>query len=222
MPLQNKRGAEEILCILQDNFAIPLWAQSNRDPFRTLILTVLSQATADRNSSRAFRNLCRKFPITPEALSKAEIAEVEDTIKVGGLHRRKAKVIKTVSQMILDQHEGSLDFVYSLPFEEARKALLALSGVGHKTADIVLLFCANKPTIPVDTHVKRVSKRLGFAPAKADYEEIRVALENLYSPEDYYDVHLLLIYCGRKYCKAKKPLCKICPVSVLCPSGQTE
>jgi endonuclease-3 len=220
--MQDKKRAEEILRILRNNFNIPSWARSNRAPFRTLILTVLSQATADRNSAQAFRNLSKKYPITPEVLSKAEIAEIEDAIKVGGLYRNKARVIKTVSQMVLEQHEGSLDFVYSLPFEDARKALLALPGVGPKTADIVLLFCANKPTIPVDTHVNRVSKRLGFASAKADYEGVRSALEGLYSPEDYRDVHLLLISHGRKYCKARKPLCKICPVNALCPSRRLQ
>lgn len=220
--MQDKRRAEEILRILRNNFNIPSWARSNRDPFRTLILTVLSQATADRNSAQAFRNLSKKYPITPEALSKAEITDIEDAIKVGGLYRKKARVIKTVAKMILEQHEGSLDFVYSLPFADARKALLALPGVGPKTADIVLLFCANKPTIPVDTHVNRVSKRLGFAPAKADYEGVRSALESLYAPEDYRDVHLLLISHGRKYCKARKPLCKICPVSASCPSRRLQ
>ena len=213
-----KRRAEKILRILRNNFDIPSLAKSNRYPFRTLILTVLSQATADRNSARAFRNLSKKLSITPETLSKAEIADVEDTIKVGGLYRNKARVIKAISHMILEKHKGSLDFVYSLPFEDARKALLELPGVGPKTADVVLLFCAKKPTIPVDTHVNRVSKRLELVPAKVDYEVVRTALESHYSPEDYRDVHLLLISLGRKYCRARKPLCKICPVNALCPS----
>jgi endonuclease-3 len=217
-----KRRAEEILRIFRDNFNIPSWAKSNRDPFRTLILTVLSQATADRNSARAFRNLSKKLSITPETLSKAEIADVEDTIKVGGLYRNKARVIKAISRMILEKHKGSLDFIYSLPFENARKALLELPGVGPKTADIVLLFCANKPTIPVDTHVNRVSRRLELVPAKVDYEGMRAALESHYSPEDYRDVHLLLISLGRKYCRARKPLCKICPVNALCPSRRID
>jgi endonuclease-3 len=218
--LQKKR-AEEILHILRDNFSLPSWANSNRDPFRTLILTVLSQATADRNSAQAFRNLQKRFTITPESLSKAEIGDIENAIKVGGLYRNKAKVIKAVSRIILNHHEGSLDFIYSLPFEDAREALLTLPGVGPKTADIVLLFCAKKPAIPVDTHVNRVSKRLGLAPEKAGYEGVRGALESLYSPEDYLDVHLMLISHGRKFCKARKPLCKDCPVNSLCPSRRT-
>jgi len=217
-----KRRAEEILNKLRDNFSVPEWASGNRDPYRTLILTVLSQATADTNSARAFRNLQKRFPVTPDALSKAETEDLENTIRVGGLYRNKARVIKAVSSMILEQHNGSLDFIYSLPFEEARKTLLELPGVGPKTADIVLLFCANKPTIPVDTHVNRVSKRLGLARLKADYEGVRKGLESLYSPEDSLTVHLMFISHGRKFCKARKPLCKVCPVNALCPSRQTE
>jgi endonuclease-3 len=215
-----KGRTEKILSILRDNFSIPQWASSNRDPYRTLILTVLSQATADRNSSRAFINLSERFSITPDALSKADVEDIEDAIRVGGLYRNKARVIKAVSRMILKQHNGSLDFIYSLPFEEARKTLLDLPGVGPKTADIILLFCADKPTIPVDTHVNRVSKRLGLVPAKADYEGVRKGLESLYSPEDSLTVHLMFISHGRKFCKARKPLCKVCPVNTLCPSRQ--
>ncbi len=213
-----KSRAEKILGILRDNFDISSRTKLNRNPFRTLILTILSQATADSNSAQAFRNLQRRFSITPEALSQAEIADVENAIKVGGLYRNKARVIKAISRIILENNEGSLDFIYSLPFENARKALLALPGVGPKTADIVLLFCAKKSTIPVDTHVNRVSKRLGLVPEKADYEGIRATLESHYSLEDYLDVHLLLISHGRQYCKAIKPLCKLCPVKALCPS----
>jgi endonuclease-3 len=220
--LLKKRRAEEILNILRDNFSVPEWASGNRDPYRTLILTVLSQATADRNSDRAFRNLQKRFPVTPDAISKADVKDIEDAIRVGGLYRNKARVIKAVSRMILEQHNGSLDFIYSFPLEEARKTILELPGVGPKTADVVLLFCANKPTIPVDTHVNRVSKRLGLAPEKADYEGVRKGLENLYSPEDSLIVHLMFISHGRKFCKARKPLCKVCPVNALCPSRRTE
>jgi len=217
-----KNRAKEILHILQDNFPIPRWASSTRDPFQTLIITVLSQATADKNTARAFENLSGRFSITPEALDKASVGEIEKAIRVGGLYRNKSKLIKAISRVILEQFNGSLDFIHSLPLDEARKILLSIPGVGPKTADVVLLFCAGKPTIPIDTHVNRVSKRLGLVPPKADYEEARQALEALYSPDDYLPVHLLLISLGRKYCKARKPLCKPCPVNMLCPSKRIE
>ncbi len=214
--------AKEILYILQGNFSIPPRAFSTRDPFKTLIITVLSQATADKNTARAFENLSRRFLITPEVLAKASVEEIENAIRVGGLYRNKSRVIKAISRVVLEQSNGSLDFVYSLPLEEARRILLNISGVGPKTADVVLLFCAGKPTIPIDTHVNRVSRRLGLAPPKADYEGVQQALETLYSPEDYLPVHLLLISLGRKYCKARKPLCKPCPVNTLCPSKRLD
>jgi len=214
--------SKKILHILKDNFSIPRWASSTKDPFQTLIITVLSQATADKNTVRAFENLSEKFSITPEALAKASMKEIEKAIRVGGLYRNKSRVIKAISRVILEKFNGSLDFIHSLPLEEARKILLSIPGIGPKTADVVLLFCAGKATIPIDTHVNRVSKRLELAPPKANYEGVRQTLEALYSPDDYLPVHLLLISLGRKYCKARKPLCKPCPVNMLCPSKRIE
>jgi endonuclease-3 len=220
--LATKDKAKEILNILHGNFSVPPWTSSTRTPFQTLIITVLSQATADKNTARAFENLSRKFSITPEALANAGVEEIENAIRVGGLYRNKSRVIKAISREVLEKFNGSLDFIHSLPLEEARKILLNIPGVGPKTADVVLLFCAGKPTIPVDTHVNRVSKRLGLVSPKDDYEGVRRTLEALYSPEDYLPVHLLLIALGRKYCKARKPLCEPCPVNALCPSRGVE
>jgi len=214
--------ANKILHILQDNFSIPKWADSPTTPFQTLIRTVLSQATASRNTARAFENLSRRVSIIPQALATADVKEIEEAIRVAGLYRNKSKVIKAISQVILEQFNGSMDFIYTSPLEEARKTLLTIPGVGPKTADVTLLFCAKKPTIPIDTHVNRVSKRLGLVLPKADYEETRKSLQSLYQPEDYLAVHLLLISLGRKHCKARKPLCEMCPVNALCPSKNIE
>lgn len=214
--------ATQILHVLRSNFSIPRWADAPKDPFQVLITTVLSQATADRNTERAFRKLSRRFPITPKDLAGARVEEIEEAIRVAGLYRNKSKVIKELSRLILEKFGGSLDFIHSLPLEEARKTLIRLPGVGPKTADVVLIFCAGKPTLPIDTHVNRVSKRLELAPPKADYEGVREALQSLYSPKDYLPVHLLLISLGRRYCKARNPFCKSCPVNMLCPSRQVE
>ncbi len=217
-----ERRATQILRILRSNFSIPRWADAPKDPFQILIITVLSQATADRNTERAFRNLSKKFPITPKDLAEAKVEEIEEAIRIAGLYRNKSKIIKELSRVILEEFGGSLDFIYSLPLEEARKTLMRLPGVGPKTADVVLVFCAGKPTLPVDTHVNRVSKRLGLALPNADYEDVRETLQSLFSPEDYLPVHLLLISLGRRYCKARNPLCKPCPVKSLCPSRQED
>jgi endonuclease-3 len=91
-------------------------------------------------------------------------------------------------------------------------------GVGPKTADVVLLFCAKQNTIPVDTHVDRVSKQLGLVPSEGNYEAVRKTLQSIYDPQDYLQVHVLWILHGRKYCKARLPLCKECPINIFCPS----
>ena len=225
MPANNTKKvnrANKILYILQNNFSLPSWIDLQRTPFQVLIRTVLSQATASRNTAKAFENLSRKFSIDPQALATADTRDIEEAIRVAGLYRNKSKMIKRISEVILEQFGGSLDFIHTSPLEEARKTLLTIPGIGPKTADVTLLFCAKKPTIPIDTHVNRVSKRLGLVPLEADYEETRKSLQSIYQPEDYLAVHLLLISLGRKYCKAKKPLCNQCPVSELCPSKHVE
>lgn len=213
----NEKRAEEILQILRKNFTLPKWVSADHNPFETLIITIISQNTSDRNTEKAFEKLSKNFPITPEALANAKTSEIEECLKVAGLYRNKAKIIRKVSKIILEKFSGNLETVLTLPFEKARETLMTLPGVGPKTADVLLLFSANKPTIPVDTHVNRVSKRLGLVPIDGDYERIRKSLQKLYKPQDYLEVHILLILLGRKYCKAIKPLCKPCPLRTLCP-----
>jgi len=213
-----KNHAQTILQILRKTFTMPKWVTSNRDPFETLIVTIISQNTAGRNTAKAFENLSKRFKITPEVLANAKTSQVEECLKVAGLYRNKAKTIKQVSKTILEKFHGNLNSVLSLSFDEARKTLLQLPGVGPKTADVVLLFCSEKPTIPVDTHVNRVAKRLGLAPSNGDYENVRKYLQSIYNPKDYLAVHVLLILLGRKYCRARNPLCMECPLNKLCPS----
>lgn len=215
--MEEKR-ADAVLRTLQQTFTMPMWTGTHRNPFETLIVTIISQNTADRNTARAFEQLSKRFEIKPEALAKAENSHIEEALRVAGLYRNKAKAIKTVSMIITEKFHGSMQTILSQPLDKARKMLMALPGVGPKTADVILLFSARQPTIPVDTHVNRVAKRLGFAPAKGDYETVRMSLQSLYNPRDYLAVHVLLIAHGRRYCKAKRPLCKQCPVSMHCPS----
>lgn len=210
--------AEKILQVLRKTFTLPKRVISNRDSFETLIVTIISQNTANRNTAKAFGKLSKRFKIAPEVLANAEINLIEECLKVAGLYRNKAKTIKQISKIIFEKFRGDLKPILSLPLGEARKTLLQLPGVGPKTADVVLLFCAQKSTIPVDTHVNRVSKRLDLAPMEGDYETVRESLQALYNPKDYLMLHILLILLGRNYCKAKNPLCRQCPVNTLCPS----
>jgi endonuclease-3 len=210
--------AKTVLQTLKKSLSTPKLVKPKNNPFVTLIVTIISQNTADTNTERAFENLSKQFEITPQKLSSAETSRIESCLHVGGLYKNKAKTIKNVSKIILKKFGGSLDPILSLPLDEARKMLMELPGIGPKTADVVLLFSANQPTIPVDTHVNLVAKRLGFAPTNGDYEEVRLSLQKLFDQKDYLDVHLLLIELGRKYCKARRPHCVECPVNICCPS----
>lgn len=211
-------SAATVLQVLRQALAMPTWAKSKRDPFETLIVTIISQNTADRNTTRAFENLSKQFEITPETLANAETSQIEKCLHTAGLYKSKAKTIKHVSKAIVEDFHGTLAPILALPLEEARNMLTQFPGIGPKTADVVLLFSAKKPTIPVDTHVNRVAKRLGFAPANGNYETVRKNLQLLYSSSDYLSVHVLLIAHGKKYCNARHPLCTQCPVNIHCPS----
>jgi len=210
--------AAKVLKILQQATAMPKWIKHKNDPFETLVVTIISQNTTDRNTSKAFENFSKQFEITPEALAKTELSQIEEAIRPAGLYKSKAKTIKHAATVILEKYHGTLQPILSLPLEEARKALMQFPGVGPKTADVVLLFSANQPTIPVDTHVNRVSKRLGFAPADGNYESVRSSLQSLFNPHDYLSVHVLLITHGRKTCKARHPNCIDCPLNKYCPT----
>jgi endonuclease-3 len=211
-------SSQRVLNLLRKTYALPKLTAKRKDPFETLIVTIISQNTTDKNTARAFKNLSSKFKIEPETLANADVRKVEECLRTGGLFRQKARAVKEVSRTLIRKWEGSMASILSLPIEDARKELMQLPSVGPKTTDVVLLFSARKPVIPVDTHVNRVSKRLGFAPEKGDYETVRKKLQTLFKPEDCAAVHILLILHGRKYCKARTPLCTSCPVNAYCPS----
>lgn len=213
--------ARTILEILKRTFPIPDISNICDDPFKVLVRTIISQSTAEVNTRRAFERLLAKVkPFTPARLAETSVEDIEDALKVAGLYRNKAAMIKRVASIILNEFEGRLDFIYSMPLKEAREILLRLPGVGPKTADILLLFCARRPVLPIDTHVNRVSKRLGLVPINEKrYDSIRLRLESLYNPEDYFAVHMLFIALGRTFCKALRPVCSECPLREVCPSA---
>jgi len=219
MQVTEIRRATTVLQTLKQTLDLPSWIKSRREPFETLVVTVISQNTSDRNTERAFETLSKRFEITPGALANASQDQIEAAIRVAGLYRSKAKTIKHAAITIIERWHGSLQPILQLPLEEARKVLMQFPGVGPKTTDVVLLFSAKQPTIPVDTHVNRVAKRLGFAPENGDYEAVRCNLQKLFDPADFLAVHLLFIAQGRKSCRALRPLCKHCPVRAFCPSN---
>lgn len=207
---------ERALKIDPNEFAALKLSLRSRDPFKMLIMTILTQNTSDRNAIEAYNRLSSKFNIEPQVLASAPLSEIENAIRIAGLYRRRAQVIKAVSKAILERFNGDIRAVFNCSLDEARNALMSLPGVGRKTADVLLLFIAGKPTFPVDTHITRVCKRLGLVPLNANYEVIRRTLMEIFPPEKYLDAHLLLIAFGRKYCRARSPLCNVCPLKGYC------
>jgi endonuclease-3 len=201
--------------VLLQAFGEPLW-RNPLPPVDELVSTILSQNTNDINRDRAFEALKRKYPGW-ESVRDANSAEVIATIRVAGLANQKGPRIQQVLRAITAER-GSLDlsFLASLPLEEARSWLMKFNGVGPKTAAIVLCFSLNRPAFPVDTHIYRVTGRIGLRPEKMTVEQAHPYLESLFPPETYYAAHLNIIRLGREICAARKPNCPVCPVRALC------
>jgi endonuclease-3 len=204
------------LPIRDEDFASRLIARETRDPFRILVVTILSQSCTDIAALQAYRNLDNQIGVTIPELSRARAPAISRAIRMAGLHRQKSKAFRRLAQTIEKNYAGNLKIVLEGELDEVRSRLQELPKVGPKTAE-VLLGILGYSTISVDTHVNRVSKRLGFAMEKAKYEETRAALMQVFRDEDRTHVPLLLMAHGRTFCKARKPLCYICPVEKHCP-----
>ena len=207
--------AAEIYRRLQAAYGEPTW-RPHYEPLEELVLTFLSQNTNDLNSGRAFAALRTRYP-TWQAVLDAPVDELAATIRSGGLAQQKAPRIQAALRRILaERGEFSLDFLADWSVEAAEQWLRSFEGVGHKTASIVLLFCFNKPAFPVDTHVGRVSRRLGVAAPKDSEEKIKSIWERLVPSHWFYPLHLNVIRHGREVCHARGPECDRCALEVIC------
>jgi endonuclease-3 len=212
-------GADEIINRLDAFFGVPERGRP-KDPLSELIFTILSQNTTDTNRDRAYERLRGRFPRWEDVLG-ADVSEIEDAIRVGGLGPQKSKRIKAILAEIREKTGRlSLDYLAESPPEEARRELLAFNGVGNKTAAIVLLFSLGMPAFPVDTHVLRVTRRLGLVPENATADAAHAIMGGLIPPDRYYPAHINLIRLGRTLCKPRNPHCAECPVPPLCPYGR--
>jgi endonuclease-3 len=200
---------------LLEHFGSPRW-ENPMPPLDELVSTILSQNTNDANRDRAYQSLRRRFP-TWEQVRDASAEQVVEAIRPAGLANQKGPRIQQVLREITAQH-GSLDlgFLSELPPEEVSAWLRGFKGVGPKTAAIVLLFSLGKPAFPVDTHIYRVSGRIGLRPEKMSAEQAHAHLAGLLPPESYYAAHLNLIRLGREICQARRPNCPVCPLKDLC------
>lgn len=214
---QQRARAETIQARLEALYGVAEW-KPGKDAMDELISCILSQHTSDINSGRAFDRLKRKYP-TWEAVLAAPTEELADTIRCGGLANSKAVRIQEVLRRLQAQNgELSLDCLDSLSDAEARAYLMALPGVGPKTAAIVLSFALGRPVLPVDTHIFRVSWRLGMIEKKIGEARAHDALQVQIAPEQVFPFHVALITHGRRICKAPVPRCPECPLTDLCPT----
>jgi endonuclease-3 len=194
-------------------------------PIAELVLTVLSQSTNDRNRDVAFLRLRERLP-TWELVRDAPLAQVERAIRPGGISKVKSARIQAILRAISASPDGrdrpprepSLDWLAGAPLAEARAYLLALPGVGRKTAACVLLFAFGMREVPVDTHVSRVGMRLGLLRAGAPFEELHDEMLALTPPGEELELHVNLLRHGRRTCHARGPDCARCALARMCPS----
>ncbi len=201
-------------------FGEPLW-QPPADP-RTevvdeLIHTILSANTNDVNSGRAFDQLRARFGPDWEAVRTAPLAAIKTAIRPAGMYNQKApNLVATLEKIKKDYPDYDLSALAELPVGDALAYLMALPGVGHKTASIVLLFCFNRAAFPVDTHIQRISQRLGLGSRQSTPAQLKLLWETLLPPSTYYALHLNLIRHGREICDARAPKCDRCPLQACC------
>lgn len=201
----------EILERLRREYPGSRTALHYRNPFELLVSTVLSAQTTDVTVNAVTPGLFRRFP-TPEAMAAADLAELETLVHTTGFFRTKARAIKGLAQALIGEHAGEVP--------ASMEALRTLPGVGRKTANVVLgnAFGINEGVV-ADTHVQRLSRRLGLT-WQSDPEKIERDLMELVPRQDWTIWSHLLIDHGRKVCKARKPACAACVVADLCPSAE--
>jgi endonuclease III len=218
----------------------PTWGR-RLGPTSELILTILTQNSADTNAERAFESLRRAFPSTEPAESheaghgwgglglapgappdwlaveQAPLAELVEAIRAGGLAQQKAPRIQAALRLIrAERGDHSLEFLGEMPALEARDWLTRIDGVGRKTASVLLLFSFGTPLMPVDRHVERVGWRVGLIPAKASADDAHELWLAMLEPDQMYEAHVNLITHGRQICHARNPECSRCPLVVRC------
>ena len=209
---------DKVISLLREQHGVPKHLP-RRDPLSELIAALLSQNTSDVNSGRAFENLVSTFG-TWEEVAEADVDRISEAISAGGLNRVKAPRIKAILERIKSE-KGSLDlgFLKKMPLPEARTWLESLPGVGPKTAACVLLFSLGRPALPVDTHVYRVSQRLGLIDSKVSPDNAHRILGKMVPPDDVYEFHINMVRHGRKVCRAQSPLCGGCLLKKGCKYG---
>ena len=215
--LSPERKIVPVLNALRNSYGRP--RRPKRDPLEVLVRGVLSQNTSDVNSERAYDRLMRTFGDW-EALTAASAKAIERAIREGGLAAQKAVAIGSAMAWVSRRGGGSLEFLKEMETAEAERQLTSVRGVGVKTARLVLLFGFGRPVFVVDTHVHRVTRRLGLVPPKCTRQRAHLLLDGLVPDARKYGAHMNMIRHGRQVCRARSPLCERCPIMRWCVSVQ--
>jgi endonuclease-3 len=204
-----------VLSVLQEAYGPANW-RIGYEPVSELVFTILTQNTSDRNAERAFTKLTAHFPNMNQLLH-AGVDEIKSLIAEAGLSNIKAPRIKNALITIMERR-GSLDlwFLKTMTPQHAKEWLMSIAGVGPKTASVVLCLSLGVPALPVDTHVLRVSKRLGLIEPGISAEKAHLILEALVRPSDMLEFHMQIIRHGRTICHSRSPQCSVCPLAFNC------
>ena len=225
---------------LATKYGRPAW-ERRLDPTSELILTILTQSSADTNAEGAFEALRRAYPgdgpveahkpgagwggfglsegAAPDwaRVESAPLPELTEVIWPGGLANQKAPRLQSTLRKIREERgDYSLEFLGEMFALEARDLLTQIDGIGKKTASVLLLFCFGRPLLPIDRHVDRVMRRVGVLPAKPSIEEAHDLVLGLFEPDQMYEAHVNLIQHGRKVCHAQRPEHDECPLRARC------
>jgi len=212
---------QELVNVMEEKYGKFWWPADmypdlSKEPFKSLVLTVLSQNTSEINCIRAYKGLAAKFEVTPEALAKADLDELKESIRSGGLYNVKAKRIKDLAKAVIENFGGNVAGILDLPKEKAKERLMELPGIGPKTADVLLTDrYSYREVLPIDTHYDRIAKRLGLVKSDASYEEIQKALMD-FVPKGNDRASGLLWLLAKYTCRAQNPKCYECPIVGLC------
>lgn len=207
--------AEHILDTLEHLLGVPSW-DGAENVLECLILTILSQNTTDVSRDKGYAQLRESFPTWEDVLD-ADVDAVEESIKIVGLGKQKTETIRNFLSWLKSEHgDLSLEFIHDMKTEDALEFLTQHKGIGIKTASVTLSFACGRDVFPVDTHILRISKRLGLIAQNCSAEKAHFELPTLIPNGKTYPFHMNLIYFGRQICNARKPLCEECPLTEHC------
>jgi len=213
-----KTKLRKIVEILSEKYEINKWWE-RYTLFEILVSIILSQRTYWKNVKTAVERFGERFSGV-EDVAKASVKEIEDVIKPAGLYKIRARRIKNIAEDLVEKYDGNLNKILNLPYDEAKKKLTSLKGIGPKTADVFLMIVKGEQVLPIDVHIFRIMKRLGIAGERDDYESLRAKLESEIPPKQRTKTHLILIEFGRRICRPQNPKCEECPIKRYCEVGE--